>query len=127
MMNCGPGSRQEITKISRMMPDEIPKRRARPEHTPAIHRSSRGRYNLSTALPPPRPRVRVTRTLLASAVNVGPDSRPIPGRVAQWRGGHGGDAPVTVALLLASTGNALDPTDATRLADDLTAALVAAG
>jgi hypothetical protein len=34
---------------------------------------------------------------------------------------------VTVALLLASTGNALDPTDATRLADDLTAALVAAG
>ena len=34
---------------------------------------------------------------------------------------------MTVALLLASTGNALGPTDATRLADDLTAALVAAG
>ena len=34
---------------------------------------------------------------------------------------------MTVALLLASTGNALDPADAARLADDLTAALVAAG
>jgi phosphatidylglycerophosphate synthase len=38
-----------------------------------------------------------------------------------------GDAPVTLAVLCASTGNALDPTDATRLADDLTAALLAAG
>ena len=34
---------------------------------------------------------------------------------------------MTVALLCASTGSALDPTDATRLADDLTAALVSAG
>jgi phosphatidylglycerophosphate synthase len=34
---------------------------------------------------------------------------------------------VTLAVLCASTGNALDPTDAARLADDLTAALAAAG
>jgi phosphatidylglycerophosphate synthase len=34
---------------------------------------------------------------------------------------------VTLAVLSASTGNALDPTDAARLADDLTAALAAAG
>ena len=34
---------------------------------------------------------------------------------------------MTLAVLCASTGNALDPTDATRLADDLTAALLAAG
>jgi len=34
---------------------------------------------------------------------------------------------VTLAVLCASTGNALDPTDAARLADDLIAALAAAG
>jgi phosphatidylglycerophosphate synthase len=34
---------------------------------------------------------------------------------------------VTLAVLYASTGNALDPADAARLADDLTAALLAAG
>jgi phosphatidylglycerophosphate synthase len=34
---------------------------------------------------------------------------------------------VTLAVVCASTGNALDPTDAARLADDLTAALDAAG
>ena len=38
-----------------------------------------------------------------------------------------GDDPVTLAVLYASTGNALDPVEATRLASDLTAALGAAG
>jgi phosphatidylglycerophosphate synthase len=38
-----------------------------------------------------------------------------------------GDVSVTLAVLYASTGNALDPADADRLADDLAAALGAAG
>jgi phosphatidylglycerophosphate synthase len=38
-----------------------------------------------------------------------------------------GDGPVTLALLCASTGNGLEAADATRLADDLAAALHAAG
>src|SRR6266498_5289269 len=39
-----------MTKIRRTVPDDTPKRRARPAHTPAIHRSSRGRYRRLFAL-----------------------------------------------------------------------------
>src|SRR5512138_1396058 len=143
MTNCGPGSRQESTKRRRTTPDDSPKRRPSPEQTPAIQRSSRGRarrrvtmvYSFSggglvstvgvaqpAALSPETEMggsvpVRVTRTRSPLAVNLGPITDP----------GQGGDGSVTLAALSAGSGNALDPSDAGRLADDLAAALRAAG
>src|SRR5215216_4920912 len=43
MRNCGPGSKQEITKISRTCHGFTSNRRARAAHTPAITRPLRGR------------------------------------------------------------------------------------
>src|SRR3954451_1971505 len=144
MTNGGPGSRQESRKSRRTTPDESPNRRASPEQTPAIHRSSRGRARRrvtivfsftrcglvstvraspSTSLSPeaeiggPVP-VRVTRTRSALAVNLRADYGPP---------GQGGESSVTLAVLSTGSGNALGPSEASELAEDLVAALRAAG
>ncbi|OKK06123.1 hypothetical protein AMK26_08615 [Streptomyces sp. CB03234] len=41
--NCGPGSRHDATKITRIVVAEVPKRRASAAHTPPIIFPSRGR------------------------------------------------------------------------------------
>src|SRR5690349_10450307 len=143
MTNCGPGSRQESRNRRRTTPDDSPKRRPSPEQTPAIQRSSRGRASRrvtmvfsftggglvstvgaaqpaslspETEMGGPVP-VRVTRTRRTRAVNLRPTTDP----------GQGGDGSVTLAVLSAGSGNALDPSEAGGLADDLVAALRAAG
>src|SRR4051794_15572957 len=123
---------QDTTKSKRMMPGDRPKRRARPEHTPAVHRSSRGRVRRwFTSFTPSvwcfRPYERLARPASGTARK----APPVPGRPAllTWELRREGrrDVPVTLAVLCTSTGIALDPADAARLAADLSTAMTAAG